>query len=251
MREKPIRKDFDLPTMHLGGEHYTPPKARDEQEIERRHGMPRGLLIAEQQQLGVRVAASILYLLEDKESVRFSSRLLAASGMNTAWYEFANRAEREVMRRRLKLPLLIAGRPEWRPNSEELRRDASTGFAEAAVSATKVMKAIEFSSPRKRDFDTELGRTIGKASLTTACIGLGDKVHNNYRLDDADVQMLVRRQGLSALRDARSLGTELGSNPSIAQLANPDSDLAVYWRRNAPNEAIGALTLATEAILEV
>lgn len=250
MRTQPIFKDFDLPTQHLGNNHYVPAKAREEAEIERRQSMHRGMLLAEHQEKGLKVAANILHLVSDKDSVSFSSRLLAASGINSAWYGFARGAEHEVMRRRVKLPSLIAGNTEWRPNSSELRHNASTEFAEASALATKVVKGIEYHSPRTAEFKRSLGRTIGRASLTAACIELGDQVFGQPIID-SDVQLLVRQRSLNALSDARHLESSLGVAPSIAQFADPDSQLSVFWRRESPNGALKAYETAIELQTEL
>lgn len=244
-REQPIFKDFDLPTQHLGEGHYVPPKARDADEIDRRKQLPRGTLLAEQQQIGLKVASQILKQLEDPADVTFASRLLAASGINTAWYSFAQNAEHEVQRRRLKLPLLIAGQPQWRPDSGELLRDGIAHFDEAVDQAGKVLVGTEYRSPRTVGFKTNLGRVAGKASLTLACINLGDKVVGAPILD-SDVQQLVRQQSLQTLRDSRALSHDIGSHPSLAQLANPLSDLSVFWQREAPNGALQAFHGALE-----
>lgn len=225
-----------------------PPKARSTEEIERRKRLPRGTLLAEQQHLGLKVASHILRCVQSPKDVQFTSRLLAASGMNTAWYGFAQGADYEVQRRRLKLPMLTSGRPDWRPTSEEIFRNSGDKFEEAAVLAGKVVTCVEYRSPRSSDFKKDLGRTIGKGALTLASVPIADSFVNNVELTDADIQLVVRQRGLQALSEGRALGATIGSNPSIAQLANPDSDLAVYWRREAPNGAHDAINVAHELL---
>lgn len=246
METLPIYKDFDLPTKHLvSEEHFVPPKARDEEEIERRRALPTGTLLAEHQEVGLAMASTILKRVSRPEDVRFSSRILSASGLNTAWYSFARGAENEVMRRRLKLPYLAAYAPEFRQTSDEILYDAAYYFTEAKNSAVNLRDALELRHGRKIDqYRRSLGRNVGKASLTLACVSLGSEI-TSY-LPSADIQLLVRKQSLGALNDARCLDGTIGLPPSIAQLADPDSHLSVYWRRESPNGAKQAYEAAVD-----
>lgn len=242
-------KDFDLPTKHLGLDgHFVPPKARDEEEIARRRDLAPGTLVAEFQQRGLAVASTILKFIERPEDIHFSSRVLAASGINTAWYAFARGAEGEVMRRRLKLPYLAAHKPELRRASSDILEDASWLFHEASTATHELINTSEQYFPRR--FDTarrKVGRITGRASLTLACVSLGDElIAHPEGLASVDTQILVRQQCLRALQDARTLGDEIGLAPSVAQLADLDSHLSVFWRRNAPNGALQAYETAVD-----
>jgi hypothetical protein len=42
------------------------------------------------------------------------------------------------------------------------------------------------------------------------------------------------------------MSERIGTHPSLAQLSDPDSDLSVFWRRQAPNGAYEALEWAHE-----
>lgn len=250
MKTHPIYKDFDLPTKHLPeAEHYVPPKARDEGEIERRRGLPTGSLMAEYQRQGLVIASTILEFLEEPRDIEFSARLLAVSGLNSAWYSFAQNSE--VMRRRLKLPLLIRDHAEDRPNSAQVMEEAKMGFKEAYVAGHQVVRHL---TERREvvyveNYRTRLGRHLGNASLKLGCAQMADLVvQASDSLTDHDVQAMVRQRSLYVLDDARVLKEEVGSHPSIAQLADPDSDLSVYWRRQAPNGALGAYEMATELV---
>ncbi|MNL62941.1 hypothetical protein D3C87_1870170 [compost metagenome] len=79
--------------------------------------------------------------------------------------------------------------------------------------------------------------------MQLACIEVGT-VADSY--SPFDVQNLAREQSLQTLEQARVFGDHVGSHPSMAQLADPNSDLAVYWRRNAPNGAFEAYEEAIE-----
>ncbi len=230
-----IRKNFDLPTRHLGPEgHYVPPKARDEAEIARRRAMRsgRGILMAEQQEFGVKVGALILEHPQAAEDIAFTSPILAASGINTAWFSFGRTLD--VMRRELKLPHPSQRRPI---TTDGLLEDAQLGFFEAAHSAEKITKQARKGGLEYANHAIPFGRAIGNASLKLACVTLADTL---VGLDEVTTSEVIRRHCLQTLQTSRDLSTVIGSAPSLAQLANPDSDLSVHWRRTAPNGAVEA-----------
>lgn len=239
-------KDFDLPTtLQAKGADYVPPKARDEDEIARRKRLPSGTLLAEQQRDGVAITGDILAQLERQEDLEFASRLLGASALNSSWYLFAQGAP--VMRRRLKLPMLANPLPGMRPISAELAiaRDQRLTQVKQKAETHAQMVAFGLSELAVDDNTVILGRSLGNTALAIATVDLGDQVWAN-NTDDFAVQDLVRRRSLRTLKDARELGSELHTIPSLAQLANPDSDLAVFWRRTAPNGALNAYEAAYE-----
>lgn len=236
-------KDFDLPSNHeANGADYIPPKARDEAEIERRHRLPTGTLMAEQQCDGIAISADILAGLERDEDLAFASRILGASALNTSWYLFAKGAP--VMRRRLKLPVLASVDPELQPDAEQLtkQRDLSLRQAKARADRHTSMVAFGLRELALEDSKTLLGRHVGNAALKIATVDLGRQATDSFVIQD-----MVRRRALRTLSDARELGADIHSVPSLAQLANPDSDLSVFWRRNAPNGALRAYEAAYES----
>lgn len=233
-------RDFDLPTnLEAKGAPYVPPKARDEAEIERRRKLPKGTLLAEQQRDGVAISADILAAIEDPESLRFASRLLGASALNSSWYLFAEGAP--VMRRRLKLPLLTEPGIDVRPDTLELiqARDARLNQVRDRANTYAQMVSFNLAKVALIDNRTVLGRQVGNTALAIATVDLGD-TFTFSAADDFEVQDVVRERSLATLRDARELGADLHTTPSLAQLANPDSDIAVFWRREAPTGALTA-----------
>jgi hypothetical protein len=247
MRKQRPYRDFDLPNKHLAYErHYVPPRTRDSAEAERRRSLPRGVLLAEQQLKGLQVATTILEQLgQDGEGLRFATRWLAASGLNTAWYSYAHDAP--VMRRRLKLPILATDDPEQRPSALMLHHDIVSSMRQGLTHAARIVVTTG-RTPVVETYQTQVGRIVGKASLTMACFAIGDFIgYESASLDDFDLQDLARRRGLASLEDARTLAAAIGTPPSMAQLANPDSDLAVFWRRQAPQGAYEAYEAAVAA----
>jgi hypothetical protein len=235
-------KDFDLPTQHLSVDHhYIPSRARSSGEIERRHELPRGTILAEYKEKGTKVAAHILHSIQYEPDVVFSSKILAATGLNSSWYEYARGAS--VMRRRLKLPVLAEAEGQLRLNMTDILEDARASFDGAAYLAGRVVAAHEHRSPKLPEHKILLGKGLGSASLTLACANM-----NKTPAYDTPfvVQTVVREQGLQALQDARALSSEIGTPPSLAQLADPNSDLSVYIRRNAPDGVYQAYDEALE-----
>jgi hypothetical protein len=241
-------RDFDLPTKHLSGANdFVPPKARDEAEIERRRELVRGTLLLESQHTGIKMAKSILDKLVDPTDIAFAADTLAVSGLNTAWYLAGRSAP--VQRRRLKLEVLATDDPEQRPSTYMLIRNAHGDFWRAEEQSTELMDLHRLQLPVVADKARRLGGTIGHGALTLSCAALGDEIgYDNIHLTDFEVQDLARRRGLYALEQARVLANVIGTPPSLAQLADPDSDVSVYWRRQAPNGALEAYEQASAEV---
>lgn len=233
-------RNFDLPKQHLDERHYVPERARTSTEIERRHSLPSGTILAEHQRDGLHIASQIMQMVEQPEDIAFARDVIAMSGINTSWYSYA--ANSPVMRRRLNLPMLADEEAEWRETRSGLLTKAQRGLVEAATVAEALAntKAERRSTLRQQQI---LGRQLGNVSLQLACMELGS-IADSY--SSFDVQNFAREQSLETLEKARIFGDQVGSHPSLAQLADPNSDLAVYWRRNAPNGAFEAYEEALE-----
>lgn len=236
---KPYR-NFDLPKQHLDDRHYVPERARSMTEIERRRSLPSGTLLAEHQRDGLSIAHQIMRSVEQPEDVAFAGTLIAMSGLNAGWYNYA--AHSPVMRRRLNLPTLADEESDWRESRSGLLTKAQQGLVEAAtIAEALVATKVERRSTARHQ--QQLGRQLGNVSLQLACAEVGT-VADSY--SPFDVQNLAREASLTMLEQARVFGDQVGSHPSVAQLADPNSDLAVYWRRNAPNGAFEAYEEAIE-----
>lgn len=236
---KPYR-NFDLPKQHLDDHHYIPERARSRSEIERRRSLPSGTLLAEHQRDGLSIAHRIMTSIEQPEDMAFAGSLIAMSGLNTGWYNYA--AHSTVMRRRLDLPMLADEESDWRESRSGLLTKAQQGLVEAATIAEALVatKVERRSTVRQQK---QLGRQLGNVSLQLACAEVS-MVANAY--SPFAVQDMAREASLTILEQARVFSAQAGTHPSVAQLADPNSDLAVYWRRNAPNGAFEAYEEAIE-----
>lgn len=228
--KRPYR-DFNLPVQHLtDNNHYVPPKARSSEEIERRRSQPKGVVLAEQQYRGMLIGARILRKVEDEPDVTYAYQLLAASGMSSAWYLSAR--DSETMSKRFKLPVLARGEDDTLFQGLALQEQARVVFDDAIVAAQGLLSAVETNSPLRGKKTGVLGKTLGNASLALACVPAGEAVRN---FTPFMTQAWVREQGMGVLQKARAMAANIGTPPSFAQLADPNSDLAVEIRRNAPN----------------
>lgn len=206
--------------------------------------MPRGTVLVEHQQAGIRVASRVLSLIREEDDLQFARDVIAPSGMNTAWYGFARDAS--VMRRRLKLPFLVMPEGVEPRDRFAVFEDATEAFERSTVMAGSVVRAVAERLSTLNECKINLGRLVGNASLVLVCSEIGEQNH----IAPFVTQARVRQQGLIALNKARALEAEIGSPPSLAQLADPDSDLSVYIRRTAPDGVYQAFdqAIAFEAL---
>lgn len=236
-------KHFDLPVKHLDTDFdYVPPKARNQEEIERRRSLPPGTVLAEAQTRGVEIACRVIDYCVEHDDGEYSARLLAATAMNTAWYNFARDA-RTVMRRRLYLPIHGKTDPITR---ESLLTRASKHMHESAEQAHRVQRSIEGRHCTTTRFKKDLGIKLGDTSLVLASVERATEIEM-ARGESALAQRITREACLEALEQSRILYSDMHSNPTLAQLADSDSPLSVHWRRTAPNEALDALEFATNS----
>jgi hypothetical protein len=236
-------KDFDLSTSRIPGSFYVPPKARDPIEIARRHTLAPGELVLEQQQRGVRIARLVLESLTDKQSVDFALPLLGVGSLNTAWHTHAQperTQETGVRRRRLKYPWL----PDW-SDRDHLLLGVKHSLTTAETLAARVTLAHSLDLPKLPRLQRDFATSIGEGALAGACIvALGDGPIPGSPLR---AQLFAREAGILLAESRLAVAEQVGSAPTLAQLADADSDLAVFWRRNAPDQAFAAYSQALVA----
>lgn len=232
------RRNFDLPAVHLNdtdGSNYIPPKARDAEEIARRKKLRPGTLIREFQASGALVAQKIFdFPVSEPEDIQFIRERLAVPLLNSAWYTFAETTSSTdiFMRRELKLPVMANDKDEWRLSKEEMVGRVRLGLAEAAnVAAMLPIQYNEHRELARIRREKKLGRIMGNTAL--ALINLQ---HANAPLgmSELEIQDIVMLEASQLLEAAKTSHESTGVHASIAQLADPDSPLAVDWRRSAP-----------------
>lgn len=228
--------------------HYKPPKTRDDAERERRHSLAPGTIILEAQRTGLGVASLAFKLAKTADGLSFLTDILSESALAAAWYTGAQGAGKRVMRRVLDLTDLRAPTPEHRRSTEDIRYKAAWMLGEAAALTSKVIEAKQITdSPESYEIARrKAGRLIGSTAIDLASAGLGDHIIEIGGLSQADSQQLVRQRFLTLLDDTRNSPDIFGVPASIAQLADPYSNVSVFCHNNAPNDAMFALEEAWE-----
>jgi hypothetical protein len=243
MSKQPFR-DYDSPNRRqYGGEHYIVPPTRDPVEAIRRIDRPRGVLRFEYQQRGLRIGATVLRGLHEPEDVEFARPVLAASLQKAGDYT-SNMGRIDVQRSRWKLPDLTEASPLAGLPLHVMLRETAAQLEEAAMASDKLINGLSRHDTRIKRTGLQVGGRIGHASLTLSAAHLAGI---GYLLSDFDIQWQARIEGLKTAEKVGALAETIGTIPSIAQLADPDSPLSVYWRREAPNGAYEALEMAVAA----
>lgn len=236
--------DFLLPTRHLAEGypdlHYVPVRTRDTDEAERRRALPSGTILLEGQARGARFASRVLELTQTPEGQAFAAGRIAASGLNTSWYALARGAN--VMNRRLKLPTTARLEDDWRTDTAGLMAEASAGLQHSVQLGEELVSNHIETRPNKKT-TAAFSRTLGNACLELGCVSFGLQFED---LSAFDAQALARSAALEIVERVRVTQQGRATYPSLAQLTDPDSDVSVMWRRDAPDDAFDAWTQAYE-----
>jgi hypothetical protein len=202
-----------------------------------------GTLIVEQQSRGLTVARTILENSGEEEGLLFAANTLAVAGLNSAWYSYAQRAQ-DVMRRRLKLPIMLHDRTR---QPSLLLEDATSVLLAAERDAGKLVRAMNENPYKVGEHQREVGVRTGNMALRFAVYGPVLMGEFGIETDDESMQERVREAGLDTLTAARTMHETIGVHPGIAQLSDPYSELAVYWHRKAPGSIQTAVSDALTA----
>lgn len=239
MSKEQTPKQLDLPTEHLTGtgEHYVPPKTRDSTERDRRHELPSGTLLLEQQHAGIGVMLATMQGLESPGTANYAIDMFAPSLMNAAWYQYGR--DFEGMRRQVELESMIDDEGNFLTQEQRIEKllERLTALHEMAGRTVVDHKERKGQVTRHR----KLGRAMGDTATTMLSIGMGDI---SPAVELAQVRLEVRDRSQRAIRMGRTAELTLGAYPSVAQFANPDSDALVAWRRHATDDAYQAMEAA-------
>ena len=232
-------KQLDLPVEHLTGtgEHYIPPKTRDSTERDRRHDLPRGTLLLEQQQAGIGVMLATMQGLQAPDARDYAIDMFAPSLMNAAWYQYGR--DFEGMRRQVELESMVDEDGNFLSQEERVEKLLQRLAALYEMAGRTVADHTERKGQVVRH--RKLGRLLGDTATTMISVGMGE-VSPSVEL--RSVRLDVRDRSQRAIRLGRTAELTLGAYPSVAQFANPDSDALVAWRRNATDEAYQAMEAA-------
>lgn len=234
-------KQLDLPTEHLTGtgEHYIPPKTRDSTERDRRHELPRGTLLLEQQHAGIGVMLATMQGIETPTGRDYAVDMFAPSLMNAAWYQYGR--DFEGMRRQVELESMIDDDGNFLTQEQRIEKLLQRLTSLYEMAGRTVLDHTERKTQIMRH--RKLGRLMGDTATTMLSIGMDDI---SPAVELAQVRLEVRDRSQRAIRMGRTAELTHGAYPSVAQFANPDSDALVAWRRDATNDAYRAMEAAFE-----
>lgn len=253
MKRGPQVYDLPVANLHQHVGHYVPPKARSDKEAKRRRKNPANTVILEAQTDGADILGRTFeYIAEDEESRDYFARKMGGVCLNTAWYSYANLRPHEVestqdnvTRRRLELPKHVRIDDEGIVHYETLlnnRYEIESSLSQTAHLAYQLETSHrERHEIKKYRLRKHFGHTIGNLGLrlaATPLIGVRD--------DPYVVQTGVRNAGRDAIETSRELYD--GKYPTVAQLPDLDSQLAVHLRRDAPTPFRDALIEATAQV---
>lgn len=197
---------------------------------------------------GLQIAALMAKDAKKEEDRLFTAHYIGSAALPSAWRFFAEGAHDEVMRRRLELPYLAVDSPELRASTDDLLYHTGFVFDEARRGNAILIRNLEEGDEQKIYTNKcKVGRLIGYGALTLASAELGDQLIANP-LTKADTQLLVRQRGLNLLKTSRQLAKIIQVVPTLDQLADYDSPLAVQLRRDAPDGAWRAYHQAREIV---
>lgn len=232
-------KILDLPTEHLttNGSDYVPPKTRDSTERDRRHDLPTGTILLEDQLKGIAVMSDVLARLESPEDLAYASDMFGASLMNASWYQYAR--DFQGMRRHVELESMLDEHGHFLSQDALLTKIVShlDEIRTLAAAVTRDHSERHVRQP----LQIKLGRAMGGVASSIVSIGMG---HIDERAELYGVKTGVRDRAQRIVRLSRTDLLTHGTRPSAAQFANRDSDAMLAWRRDATDTAYQAMEAA-------
>jgi hypothetical protein len=242
-----IPKQGDLPVAHLGKEgHYVPPKSQDEAIIALRRSRP-GTLRLLASSVGANVAAELVYASsDDLEQALFVSDVMSQAIINTVWYQFAQ-GEKQNRRNLPYFPLYEKLEP-----ANGLMNGAAENLQDASIGIRKLAGVSAVNIIRKANLRRSSSLVLRDSAMALVAVPFADRLQYNPDMySELEVGMLMQEATNTMLTSARTLHEQIGAHPSLAQLADSESHLSVYLRRNMPREAGRDFRLRQEEAIEL
>lgn len=227
---------------------YTTYRTHDPELIATRCAHP-GTLIANQVLRGTRIFDALAPEHFDTPAERHAaSEIREHTGIGSGYYGLNNNT---TMYSQLTMGLVADGSrtlgserhyttPEEHTNRTQKYIKIAGILAETQLEVLKIGNDPE----RARGLNRDVGRLLANAALHTR---VHDMIGHFSHLHPVDVQLLVRDTSISLLDEVAERGRKDGALPSVAQLAEPDSPVAVRIRRSAPAAVIRAYEQALAA----
>jgi len=215
---------------------WTPYKTDEQPLILARRASP-GTLMPSQELRGVGVMRQLPpERFESTHSQRYMRDIIARTGISSASYDLD---VDERMFSTLQLGRVAEGQrtPESElryVSPEEFAARTDAYFAGAEAAAANRIAALKGSDGELAfGFRRKAGRHIGNAALSTLVYDMPGHMEH---LHPVDVQLMVRERTLTLLGEVAEYAHDIGARPSVAQLVEPDSPVAVDIRRHAPRD---------------
>lgn len=242
-------KQLNLPRdMYETVPDFVPYPSDDHNIISKRRDAP-GTLVADMELRGIRVLRRLEpSQFDSKREQHAAQDILARTGIGSAHYGLA---DDEHMYSPLRLGLVADG---MRTRSAERRytsRDELIAKTQAWLALSETVATGRYSNlrtPGRQEHVAQLarstGRYLGNAALGARVYDMAGAVEH---LHPVDAQLAVRDSSLALLQEVESYGHDIGARPSVAQLVEPDSPVAVDIRRHAPASVRRAYEAAAAA----
>lgn len=229
-------KQLHLPRTQFNNiDAYTTYPAHDSAIIAKRQANP-GTLVADQELRGIAIFDALTPSRFDTPAEQYAaSEIREHTGIGSGYYGLTNDT---TMYSQLTMGLVADGS---RTKNSELRHITPEEHLARMHKFTEIagmlaLTRLEVLTARVDPERTKrLSRHVGRGLANAA---LHSRVHNMpgrfTHLHPVDIQLLVRDTSIELLDEVAERGREDGALPSVAQLAEPDSPVAVRIRRRAP-----------------
>lgn len=235
-------KKLHIPTGHLDKCRLpVPAKAHEAGEVQRRKAERAGVLVLRHEQAGLqtmRHQVGQLAVNGTAKDIGFTTRTFAMALANSA--HLSHGRGRPVMATPHELLRLL--NDDYVELSGEMVLAEFGSLLDGAIATSgDLIDARRFGLPQEQDYRKQVGRQLGKAASYANCVLLADQLSG---CSQKQQQKAIRDDCMDMLASARSFDKTIGSAPTVAQLANPLSQLSVYMHDEAPAGAYEALMAA-------
>lgn len=240
-------KQLDLPRNQFDDiSDYTTYPSDNPAVISKRQLHP-GTLIPDQELRGISIIQALDPQRFESKSDQYAARdIYARTTIGSASYGLRSD---DTMYSTLRLGLAADGRrtiyaERYYTTPEEHTERTQHFIARAAMAADTRLHLLRTNADEEQItvMKRRVGRHLGNAGLNTLTYDMPGKYSH---LHPVDVQIVAKERSIALLSDVRDYGRSIGVLPSVAQLAEPDSPVAVDIRRHAPS----AVRRAYEAAL--
>lgn len=215
---------------------WVPYPTRDEQLAQQRHMYP-GTLIPSQQARSLRVAEHVVNTeYGSAAEQQYANLLIARSFMGAAAHSLVTDRMYSV----LKLARLADGDPKngstWYETREGLQNNVAQQLAWSAQMGELFLESKRADNPElsaRRGW--HVGKFMGNTALSVIMLDTPDRIRGQHPYD---VRMHTREQTMTFVEEVGDYAQDIGVLPSVAQLVEPDSPLAVDIRRHAPTSVL-------------